>query len=508
MKRRDMLALAGGSLTLAIAGCSGDGDGDDGDNETQDNGTGDDGTGDGGTGDDGNNTASATFEVSGVTTVTSPVNIGTAVEVDAEVSNTGEASGEDTVQLLVDGQLQDSQEVELDAGASETVTLSLPTTDLDAGDHEITVAVGDSENSATITLETPDPAAFEVGNLTPLDGTATVGTSLEVSAEVTNTGEQTGQTTVEFRLNGATQDSQQIELDGGASQTVSFEIDLSDLEVGEFTHSIVAGDGEATGSLVVEAAEPEAGNLLVNVLDVEAVPIEGATVTGDAIEGQTDAEGRFEQELEVGTYDLTITSGELEATRTVEITADQTTEVTVELAPDTSDLPAIDGFSGENTSGFIAFGEDSESAAREEGIAFEEGSVRIEATVEDGTWESTNVEFETLMVRGYEAKPSTDGLSGEINREEDTMTAEGTLTVSVLGNSFSFQIATTTGTSGALEGEADLGAESGTATLVDNEFTVESSGDGVLDSVLGLPIEESGRAWVEYTFDLQFQTAE
>lgn len=503
MRRRDMLALAGGSLTLAIAGCSSNGgdDGDDGGNQTQDGGG--DSNGENGM------SGTASFELSGPEPATASADVGATLTVSAELSNTGDASGQTVVEFRIDGETVDSQQVELEADASQDVSFEVSTADLEAGEYTHSIAAGDATVEGTLTLEALDPASFEVSELDPVDASVNLGTTLTVSATVTNTGEQSGEKTVELRLGGSAVASQQLQLDAGASEAVSFEVDTTELEAGEFTHTVATPDSEVSGSLVLEVGEAKVGRLLLNALDAEGVPIEGATVSGENVEGETDAEGRFETELEVGTYDLTVSSGELQATTTVEITADSTTEVIVELLPDTSDLPAIDGFSGSNTGGFISFAEDTESTAREEGLTFEEGDVTIEATVDGNTWESTSTSFAPLETSGVQAQTTApDGLSGEIDREANTMTAEGTLRVEVEGESFSFQIATTTDVSGALEGAADLGAESGTATLVDNEFTVEdTTGDAIIDSVLGLPIEESGRAWIELIFDLEFQTA-
>jgi len=41
---------------------------------------------------------------------------------------------------------------------------------------------------------------------------------------------------------------------------------------------------------------------------------------------------------------------------------------------------------------------------------------------------------------------------------------------------------------------------------VDNEYTIEeTSGNALVDSVLGLPIEESGRAWLELPLEIETQ---
>jgi len=490
MRRRDVLALAGGSLTVALAGCSGDDGGDD---------------------DDSEESGEASFELSGLNPSNASAETGATLTVTAELTNTGDADGSTTVEFQVNGETLDTQEVELAAEQSMTVSFDVDTSALQPGEFTHAIVAGDASVEGTLTLAEVLPATFEVSNLDPVDATVDIGTMLTVSADVTNTGDEAGETSVEFRLNGSTQDAQQLQLGAGATETVTFEVDTASLEAGEFTHSIWTPDGEAEGSLTLELVEAETGTLALNAVDAEELSVDGASVTGEGIDGETDAEGVYETELAVGTYDLTVATAELEGTTTVEIVADETTEVTVELLPDESDLPELDSFQGTNTDGFISFDEDNESDARSEGLAFEEGNVTIEGTVEGNSWESTDTNFEPLETdRGVEAQTTApNGLTGEIDREEDYMTAEGTLIVDVEGETFSFEISMTTEVSGALSGDATLDAEGGSATLVDNEYTVpEGSGDPVLDSVLGLPIEEPGKAWIELLFDLEFQTAE
>ena len=74
---------------------------------------------------------------------------------------------------------------------------------------------------------------------------------------------------------------------------------------------------------------------------------------------------------------------------------------------------------------------------------FPAAGIQIDATInDDRTWESTNVEFPTVTTSGIEAQVSAvDGIEGEIDRENNVMTAEGTLNVALAltGDSFEFE---------------------------------------------------------------------
>ena len=508
MRRRDYLVLAGGSMTAAIAGCSGNDDEDGSDGGSTD-GTEDDtgGSGDGGETDDGEEEqpAPAVFEVSNVSLGQATVAAGASVELTATITNTGEQSATKTVELRQAGNVVASQDVQLDGGGEQTVTFE-PDTNLDLGEYEFSLLTEDSEGTATLTVAEGN---LIVENLSPATAELTIGDPLTVTATVVNDGPVEDTKDVELRIDGGTLLKQEVTLAAGADQSVEFSgIDTNNLSTDVEQHSIWTPDDEATGVLSLLPVETGPGTLRLNVVDADGVAIGGASVTGGGIDETTNDDGILTIELDPGEYELTIVSGELEATQTVTIEADETTSATIELVA--SATGAVSSFDGINSSGFTAFAEDTESDARENGISFPPGDVTINGDVSDGEWTSTNVEFKELTVSGFSVQvEAVNGFSGTFDEEAGLMTVEGELMVTVGGDqSFSYTIAATTGESGALTGSADFSGESGTATIVDNEYTVnDTTDDAVLNSVLGLPVEEPGRAWIELAIDFDFQRA-
>lgn len=173
-----------------------------------------------------------------------------------------------------------------------------------------------------------------------------------------------------------------------------------------------------------------------------------------------------------------------------------------------------DGFRAESQSGFIAF--DVETADKEQamdaGFVFpDDDPIVFEADIEDGRWEATDVEFPDLETDdGVTATVElAEGFSGELTGGH--MTAEGTVavTVDLLGESFSFDIAATSGDSNALQGSTDFESDPKTATVVDNEFVVEEgSGNALVDEEVGLPAPEPGTNWFELTLAFDQRDAE
>lgn len=202
--------------------------------------------------------------------------------------------------------------------------------------------------------------------------------------------------------------------------------------------------------------------------------------------------------------------GDSDDTETADSEDDTTDESNEDSANTTDGQPLFEeSFSATNQGGFLAIDEsvDGRSAAREAGFVLPDGeqALTLEADVaEDGSWESTEINFPNLQteVSGFTVEADlefVDGLSGRLS--DQRMTANGTIIVSITTpteGEFSFEITVTSEQSGNLTGETNFAAEPFRATLVDNEFTIEEeSGGPLIDSALGLPADEPETNWFE-----------
>ncbi|WP_436900349.1 hypothetical protein [Halovenus halobia] len=195
------------------------------------------------------------------------------------------------------------------------------------------------------------------------------------------------------------------------------------------------------------------------------------------------------------------------------------TATTPSVAQDTNETE-VTAFVAESQGGYVAFSEDSESAAETEGVPFpslEEGEepIQIEATVnpEDGTWESENLTFPELTVNedlGLTADVEViDGLEGQIDREEGVFTVEGRFRVTIQSASFTYESVQTTGESGSLSGSAEFNGDTAEVTLVDNEFTVdEETSSSTINGFLDLPADEPGENWLVLNMDVSLNEQE
>jgi len=207
----------------------------------------------------------ANFVVSDLSPTDVEVEQGDLIDVSATVTNEGGQEDTQTVEFRVGGSAVASEEVTLAPGDSTTVEFTdIDTSDLD-GEFTHGVFSGDTSQTATLTVNAPAPATFEVSSLEPSEATVTQGDTVEASATITNSGEQEGTQTVEFQVDGNAVASEDVTLAGGDETTVEFSVDTSDLDPGDYEHAVVTEDGDATGSLTVEAEstptpEPDDGD--------------------------------------------------------------------------------------------------------------------------------------------------------------------------------------------------------------------------------------------------------
>ena len=228
------------------------------------------------------------FLVSNLDPVDVTVTQGDLIDVSADIENVGEATGTQTIEFRIDDDVVEEEELELDGGQTETVTFDdIDTADLEPGEYEHGVFSEDDSETGTLTVEEePTAAEFLVSNLDPVDVTVTQGDLIDVSADIENVGEEIGTQTIEFRIDDDVVEEEELELDGGQTETVTFEeIDTADLEPGEYEHGVFTEDDSETGTLTVEE-EPIAAEFLVSNLD----PVDVTVTQGDLLDVSADIE--------------------------------------------------------------------------------------------------------------------------------------------------------------------------------------------------------------------------
>jgi len=165
------------------------------------------------------------------------------VTVSLLVTNVGDLEGNTTVDLLVNGVMEQSRSVSLSGGARTMISFTVKKT----ATGSYAVGVGDLTGSFTVMrTPSPTPAAFTFTGLVMSPVDVALNAEVNVSVTVRNTGEQSGTYSAELRLDGVIEETKTGTLAGGASTTVTFRVPPQT----EGTHTMQVGT--QSGSFTVK----------------------------------------------------------------------------------------------------------------------------------------------------------------------------------------------------------------------------------------------------------------
>ena len=110
------------------------------------------------------------------------------------------------------------------------------------------------------------PAKFILTNLTIDPPNATEGDAVQIAVNVTNVGDLEGNDTINFEVNNAVKNTQNITLEGAATQVVTY----TDIEITDGNYSVQVGD--LTGAFIINPAPPGTSKIILS--NAEASPYE------------------------------------------------------------------------------------------------------------------------------------------------------------------------------------------------------------------------------------------
>ena len=212
----------------------------------------------------------ADFQVE-VNETNSPVVEGEDLEIEATVTNAGEETGTQEIELEVAGEIADTETVsDLEGGEQVEVILTASTDGIEPDTYDATVSSDNDTDTVEVTVEAadddgtapppPPPPSEPDFELDALEAPETVqeGTTFTATVELSNVGDEAGTTDVVATFADLESVEKSVELEDGDTETLEFEFtadvspDEYDLLVEE-TH-----DGETIQtSVTVEAVEDE-----------------------------------------------------------------------------------------------------------------------------------------------------------------------------------------------------------------------------------------------------------
>jgi uncharacterized cupredoxin-like copper-binding protein len=201
--------------------------------------------------------APAFFDVN-VTDTNSPVTEGETLEVDVNVTNTGDNPDTQTLNLTDTGFTsaeQDTVDVSLAPGAyNNSITLEWPTSDGDAGSGNVTVFSENTSDAAAVTVQ--EPPFFDV-EITGTNSPVTETDTLTVDVNVTNTGGVQDTQTLNLTdtgFNNAEQDTVDVTLAAGVyNNSITLEWPTSDGDTGTGNVTVFSENDSDLTEVTVES---------------------------------------------------------------------------------------------------------------------------------------------------------------------------------------------------------------------------------------------------------------
>lgn len=250
---------------------------------------------------------------------------GATMTVAATVTNDGDATDTQTVELEVDGTVEDTADVTLAGGERTDVTLQYTTGEEDAPSVDATVRTDDDYDTTRVDVLAPAYAVSLTGATT---SEVVGGENVTLVSEVTNVGNAAGTETVTFELGDATA-TRSVTLDPDESETVSVStFATAAADAPSLDAAVRAGDAEATATVTVREPATFPVEVTDRRFDGETATVAAeVTNAGDVRDTETVA---FEVD------------GASVATRSVTLDPDgsETVEFAYAFAPDTSQVDA------------------------------------------------------------------------------------------------------------------------------------------------------------------------
>jgi len=242
-----------------------------------------------------------------------------------------EVNGVELTKSVTSGGKYGYGELEFDVAAAKGDTVVFKINGVTAQSYSITESPGSLiELDLAVASAPPAEVSFTVTNLSISPGVVEPGEELSISAMVTNSGSLAGSYTARLKINGSEVDSQEVSLEPGESQAVSFTVSRG----AEGEYSVVLDGLE--GSFTVRETPSEAHFVLadLSVLPAEVEPGEEVNILA-TVSNDGGVEGSYTVKLkingsEVDSEELTLAAG---ASQTVSFTVSQESsgEYSVEL---------------------------------------------------------------------------------------------------------------------------------------------------------------------------------
>lgn len=204
---------------------------------------------------------------------------GETVELDTLIWNSGDVDGTQTVTWDANELGEDSKEVFIESGETESVTLTIDTAQGDAGTYSDTTVSTEDDTEDVGLFEVLEPAEYTV-DIIDTNDPVDEGEDLDVTAEIENVGEADGSQEVTLDAEELGVDSSTVEVPGGETEQETFTVSTESGDAGDYTATVESDDDEDSQLVTVEEVSADS-------VSVETHP--GESTAGESIEGPPEA---------------------------------------------------------------------------------------------------------------------------------------------------------------------------------------------------------------------------
>ena len=192
-------------------------------------------------------------------------------DIAATIMNFGTLTETNSVELLVDGVVTETQNVTLDPFESTVVRFEETATALEPGSHPLEVRTPDDTQTELLILAEPT-ANFTIDSLSANSTIEDGERSTTASATINNTGQIAGAVSVEFSIDGEVVTTEEINISAGADRVFRFDSAVEDLDPGEYTLTVTTQNDTASEDLVVEET--------LSVVEISALDVDSPVPSG------------------------------------------------------------------------------------------------------------------------------------------------------------------------------------------------------------------------------------
>lgn len=274
----------------------------------------------------------AVFEINSLVPENIEVKRDEQIQVTATIQNTGGEQATKAVNYSTTVPTLESrtQRVSLSPGDKQTLTFELNTSGIAPGEYSHTVSTSNGQIEGQLTIKEVDPAVFILEGLTPQNRTLTRGTQLEITATIRNTGDRQAQKLINYNTSFPPDENQtnSMTLDSGSEQTITFEVNTSDVSPGKYRYSVSTPDDQRRGEITIESPEPP-------VFEINSWSPENIEVKRDEqiqVTATIQNTGGKQATKSV-TYQSNLTGGDATATQTQTVTLKSGASTTIAFDP-------------------------------------------------------------------------------------------------------------------------------------------------------------------------------